>query len=84
MFVRIKKSGDYQYLQIVRNFRTFKKIKQVVIGNMGRLDQYKKNGNLKHVILSLTKLQMKIDSPETFKRSPKKRRHRKPSGRLTR
>ena len=42
MFVRIKKSGKYQYLQVVENRRSFGVIQQRIIGNMGRLDEYKK------------------------------------------
>lgn len=39
MFVRIKKSGTYQYLLIVENFREGKSVRQRVIGTLGRLDE---------------------------------------------
>ena len=36
MFARIKKSGKYQYLQIVENRKENKKVKQRVIATIGR------------------------------------------------
>ena len=38
MFARIKKSGKYQYLQIVENNKVKGKVKQRVIATIGRLD----------------------------------------------
>ena len=75
MFVRIKKSGKYHYLQVVENRRSFGIIQQRIIGSMGRLDLYEKHDNLQHVILSLIKLKMKIKGGRVFKKSPKKRRY---------
>ncbi|MBA7637742.1 hypothetical protein ES703_45389 [subsurface metagenome] len=83
MFVRIKKSGKYQYLQVVENRRSFRTLQQRIIGSMGRLDLYKKNDNLQHVIASLNKLQVKISTVQKIRRSPKKRVHKKPSSRRT-
>lgn len=40
MFVRIKKSGKYKYLQIVKNERHWGGIRQKVIASLGRLDTY--------------------------------------------
>ena len=40
MFVRTKKSGAYQYLQIVENERIDGKVRQRVIVTLGRLDRY--------------------------------------------
>jgi transposase len=39
MFVRIKTSGNYQYLQIVKNVREGTKVKQHILGTLGRIDQ---------------------------------------------
>ena len=39
MFVRVKKTGNYKYLQIVQTYREGKKVKQRVISTLGRLDQ---------------------------------------------
>jgi len=78
MFVRIKKSGMYRYLQVVEIYRTRGRVNQRIIGSMGRLDKYEKNDNLKHVIDSLNKAQMKIPAVRKIRRSPKKQTHRKP------
>ena len=39
MFVRSKKSGTYEYLQIVENQRIDGQVRQRVIATLGRLDQ---------------------------------------------
>ena len=39
MFARIKKSGKYQYLQIVENRKEKRKVKQRVIATIGRMDR---------------------------------------------
>jgi hypothetical protein len=39
MFARVKKSGKYQYLQIVENRKEKGKVKQRVISTVGRMDQ---------------------------------------------
>ena len=39
MFVRIKKSGANSYLQIVQSYREGPKVKQRVIGTLGRLEE---------------------------------------------
>ena len=39
MFVRVKKVGPYQYLQIAQNRRQGKRVKQSVIATLGRLDK---------------------------------------------
>ena len=39
MFIRIKTSGNYQYLQIVKNIREGTKVKQHILGTLGRIDQ---------------------------------------------
>ena len=44
MFVRRKKSGAYQYLQIVHNERIDGRVKQRVIATLGRLDVLQKSG----------------------------------------
>lgn len=45
MFARVKKSGKYQYLQIVENRKEADKVRQNVIATIGRLDElHEKNG----------------------------------------
>jgi len=46
MFARIKKTGSYQYLQIVHNERLDGKVQQRVIATLGRLDLLQSTGEL--------------------------------------
>ena len=55
MFVRVKKSGKYQYLQVVHNQRVEGKVRQQVLGTLGRLDVLQKTGQLDGVIASLSR-----------------------------
>ncbi len=52
MFVRMKKSGAYQYLQIVHNERVNGRVKQHVIATLGRLDVLQKTGQLDALLAS--------------------------------
>ena len=40
MFVRVKRAGPHEYLQIVQNRREGKKVRQTVIAALGRLDRF--------------------------------------------
>ncbi|MCX5705834.1 MAG: IS1634 family transposase [Candidatus Omnitrophica bacterium] len=55
MFARIKKSGKYEYLQLVENRRHKDKITQRVIATMGRLDVLQQSDQLEKTVQSLTK-----------------------------
>jgi len=55
MFVRIKKSGRNEYLQIVENIRDNNKIKQHVIATLGRLEKLRENGGIENIIHSLSR-----------------------------
>jgi hypothetical protein len=46
MFARVKKTGSYQYLQIVHNERVDGKVQQRVIATLGRLDFLQSTGEL--------------------------------------
>jgi len=46
MFVRAKKSGAYQYLQLVRNERVNGKVRQQVVATLGRLDILQQAGQI--------------------------------------
>ena len=46
MFARVKKTGSYQYLQIVHNERVDGKVQQRVIATLGRLDLLQSSGEL--------------------------------------
>ncbi len=60
MFARIKKSGKYQYLQIVENHKEGKKVKQSVIATVGRLDRLQAKGRVETLIRSLSKYSEKV------------------------
>jgi transposase len=55
MFARIKKSGKYQYLQIVENTKEDKKVKQGVIATIGRMDRLEANHRIETLIRSLSR-----------------------------
>jgi len=55
MFARIKKSGKYQYLQIVENRKEAGKVRQQVIATLGRLDQLQEKGRVETLIRSLSR-----------------------------
>lgn len=55
MFARVKKSGKYQYLQIVENTKVEGKVKQRVIATVGRLDQLHDKGRVETLIKSLSR-----------------------------
>jgi transposase len=55
LFARIKKSGKYQYLQIVENRKEKGKVKQRVIATIGRLDRMQSKGRVETLIRSLSR-----------------------------
>ena len=59
MFARVKKSGRYQYLQIVENRRDGAKTVQSVICTVGRLDQLHAKGSIETLIRSLSRFSEK-------------------------
>lgn len=60
MFARVKKSGKYQYLQIVENHKEGKKVVQRVISTIGRLDRLQSKGRVETLIRSLSKYSEKV------------------------
>ena len=52
MFVRVKKVGPYQYLQIARNLREGKRVKQSIIATLGRLDKLTASGAIDQLLRS--------------------------------
>ncbi len=60
MFARIKKSGKYQYLQIVQNRREGGKSVQRVIGTIGRMDQLHQKGEVEKLIRSISRFSEKV------------------------
>ena len=59
MFARIKKSGKYQYLQIVENRKEKGKVKQRVIATIGRMDQLQAKDRVETLIRSLARFSEK-------------------------
>jgi transposase len=60
MFARIKKSGAYQYLQIVQNSKVRGKVNQRVIATVGRLDQLQEKNQVETLIRSLSRYSEKV------------------------
>lgn len=52
MFVRMKNSGAYQYLQVVHNQRIDGRVQQRVIATLGRLDVLRRTGQLDALLAS--------------------------------
>lgn len=59
MFARVKKSGKYQYLQIVENRKVKGKVKQRVIATIGRMDQLQAKDRIETLIRSLSRFSEK-------------------------
>jgi len=59
MFARVKKSGKYQYLQIVENRKEAGKVKQRVLATIGRMDQLQEKGRVETLIRSLSRFSEK-------------------------
>jgi len=59
MFARTKKSGKYEYLQVVENRREGPKVNQHVIATLGRLDQMHAKGKVETLIRSLARFSEK-------------------------
>lgn len=55
MFVRIKKSGKYDYLQVVHNEKIAGQVKQNVIATLGRLDVLKATGRIDALLASCSR-----------------------------
>jgi transposase len=60
MFARVKKSGKYQYLQIVENRKVKGKVIQRVIATIGRMDQLQEKDRVETLIRSLSRFSEKV------------------------
>jgi transposase len=58
MFVRRKKSGGHEYLQIVHNERVDGKVRQRTVATLGRLDRLREDGVLDSLAASLAKFSL--------------------------
>ena len=52
MFVRVKKVGPYQYLQIAQNRREGTRVKQSIVATLGRLDKLTASGAIDQLLRS--------------------------------
>ena len=73
MFVRNKRSvgrgGVYEYLQIVRSYREGDKVRQQIIGTLGRRDHLVASGELDGFLRSLAKFSEKLRVVEAVRES---------------
>jgi transposase len=60
MFARVKKSGLYEYLQIVQNRRQGTKTIQRVVATIGRMDQIQDKGEIENLVRSLSRFSEKV------------------------
>ncbi|MDD5038513.1 MAG: IS1634 family transposase [Dehalococcoidales bacterium] len=60
MFARVKKSGLYEYLQIVQNRREGTKTIQRVVATIGRMDQMHQKGEIENLVRSLSRFSEKV------------------------
>lgn len=60
MFVRVKPSGKYHYLQIAENHREGKKVKQKILCTLGRVDELTENGKLDALAESLLRFSSRL------------------------
>lgn len=52
MYFRVKRTGTYEYLQIVESFRENKQVRQRVLSTLGRLDALQSSGQLDSLLRS--------------------------------
>jgi len=52
MYFRVKRTGSYAYLQIVRSFREKQQVRQHVLTTVGRLDLLQATGQLDTLLRS--------------------------------
>ncbi len=71
MFVRIKTSGKYRYLQIVKSKRRWNGVHQKVVASLGNLDLYTNGTTLLDIGKSL------IDLHKKFHQGPQARKKKK-------
>ena len=68
MVARVKKSGRYQYLQIVHNQRIDGTVRQQVLATLGRLDLLRESGQLDSLLRSCSKFSQHVAVLEATQR----------------
>jgi hypothetical protein len=68
MFVRAKKSGAYEYLQVVESQRIDGKVRQRVIATLGRLDVLQATGKIDAMLSSCARFAETVSVLDAHKR----------------
>jgi hypothetical protein len=68
MFVRAKKSGAYEYLQVVENERLDGRVRQRVVATLGRLDVLQATGRIDALLLSCSRFAEKVSVLDAHRR----------------
>ena len=68
MFVRAKKSGAYEYLQVVENQRIDGQVRQRVVATLGRLDVLQATGKIDAILSSCARFAQKVSVLDAHKR----------------
>lgn len=68
MFVRAKKSGRYEYLQVVQNERIDGRVRQRVIATLGRVDQLQEEGHIDALLSSCSRFAQNVAVMDAHKR----------------
>ena len=68
MFVRAKKSGRYEYLQVVQNERVDGRVRQRVIATLGRVDQLQEEGHVDALLSSCSRFAQNVAVMDAHKR----------------
>jgi hypothetical protein len=68
MFVRAKKSGRYEYLQVVQNERVDGRVRQRVIATLGRVDQLQEEGHIDALLSSGSRFAQNVAVMDAHKR----------------
>jgi len=68
MFVRAKKSGRYEYLQVVQNERVDGRVRQRVIATLGRVDQLQQEGHIDALLSSCSRFAQNVAVMDAHKR----------------
>jgi transposase len=67
MFVRVKRAGKYDYLQLVENRREGKQTRQRIVATLGRLDRLHAKGQVDVLLRSLGRFAERIQIQEAHK-----------------
>jgi transposase len=68
MFVRAKKSGIYEYLQVVQNQRIDGRVRQQVVATLGRVDVLQSQGQLDGLVSSCARFTQNVSVLNAYQR----------------